>query len=259
MAQRPAALVTGASRGIGRAIAEELGRLKYAVVVNYVKSSDAAAEVAANITAAGGEGLAVKADVADAHERRILLDETLASFGRLDVLVNNAAISSPGRAGDMLDASEDSWDRVFAVNLKGPFFLAQAAARAMIDLVHQGTIASAKIVNISSISGFTASPNRPDYCMAKAGLQMMTGILAQRLAEEKIQVFDVCPGVIASDMTAPVHERYEKMIAQGAWPIRRWGQPEDVARAVSAIVQDYFPFSTGERIHVDGGFHVRTL
>jgi NAD(P)-dependent dehydrogenase (short-subunit alcohol dehydrogenase family) len=143
--------------------------------------------------------------------------------------------------------------------LKGPFFLSQLAARTMIELRAAGTIASGKIINISSISAYAVSTNRADYCIAKSALQTMTWLFARRLAEEQIGVFEICPGVIDTDMTAPVREKYDRMIADGAWPIRRWGRSEDVARAVAAIVSNYFPFSTGERINVDGGFHVREL
>jgi NAD(P)-dependent dehydrogenase (short-subunit alcohol dehydrogenase family) len=148
---------------------------------------------------------------------------------------------------------------VFATNLKGPFFLSQVVARKMIELRQAGIIASGKIINISSISAYAVSTNRADYCMAKAAMQMMTWLLADRLAGEAIQVFELCPGVIASDMTAPVQEKYDRLIAEGLTPIRRWGQPEDVGQAVAAIVSGAFPFSTGERINVDGGFHLRRL
>jgi len=148
---------------------------------------------------------------------------------------------------------------VFDTNLKGPFFLAQMAANEMIRLIAEQKIPDGKIVNISSISAHTVSLNRADYCMTKAAMGMMTKLFAARLAEHKIGVFEICPGVIASDMTAPVTEKYDRLIAEGLWPIRRWGQPEDIAKAVAAVVSDYFPFSTGGRIDVDGGFHIRTL
>ncbi len=258
MPQGPAALVTGSSRGIGRAIAEKLGELGFAVVVNYVSQQEAANQVVAAIESRGGRAIAVQANVGTGDDRRRLLEETLASFGRLDVLVNNAGITSQGRK-DLLEATEESWDAVFDTNLKGPFFLSQAAARAMIERQKAGAQTGGKIINISSISAYAVSTNRADYCMAKAALQMMTWLLADRLAGEGIQVFEVCPGIIASDMTAPVKEKYDRLIAEGLTPIRRWGTPEDVAKAVAAIVSDAFPFSTGERFNVDGGFHLRRL
>lgn len=187
-----------------------------------------------------------------------LIEGTCGEFGRLDVLVNNAGITSQGRK-DLLEATEASWDLVFATNLKGPFFLAQAAAKKMIEGIDGGGLKQGLIVNVSSISAYAATTNRADYCMAKAAMGMMTCLLADRLAEHHIRVFEVCPGVIASDMTAPVQEKYDRLIADGLTPIRRWGTPEDVARAVIALTGDAFPFSTGDRINVDGGFHIRRL
>ena len=252
------ALVTGSSRGIGAAIAVELARQNHAVVVNYLRSAAEAARLVTQIRDQGGQAAAVQGDVGVSGDRQRLLDATWAEFGRLDVLVNNAGITSPGRK-DVLEATEESWDRVFATNLKGPFFLAQLAARRMIEQIQSQRIPRGTIVNISSISAYAVSTNRPDYCLAKAAMQMMTWLFAVRLAEERIRVYEVCPGVIASDMTAPVREKYDRLIADGLSPIRRWGQPEDVAQAVAAVVSDAFPFSTGERINVDGGFHIRRL
>jgi NAD(P)-dependent dehydrogenase (short-subunit alcohol dehydrogenase family) len=257
-ASQPAAIVTGASRGIGRAIAIRLASDGFAATVNYHSSAAAAAEVVREIESAGGKAIAVQADVGAASDRQTLVDRTLQHFGRLDLLVNNAGITSVGRK-DVLEATEESWDTVFATNLKGPFFLAQAAARAMISQVQSGTISRGTIVNVSSISAYAVSTNRADYCLAKAAMPMMTWLLADRLAEHRINVYEVCPGVIASDMTAPVKEKYDKLIAEGLSPIRRWGQPEDVAAAVSLLAAGQLPFSTGERINVDGGFHIRRL
>jgi 3-oxoacyl-[acyl-carrier protein] reductase len=258
MSGRRAAIVTGGSRGIGRAIAEELGRLGYAVAVNYATRQDAADEVVAGIAAGGGEAMALGGNVAVAEHRRRMVDATLARFGRLDLLVNNAGITSPGRK-DILEATEEGWDTVFGTNLKGPFFLSQRAANEMIRQIREGVIPDGRIINISSISAYAVSTNRADYCMTKAAMGVMTQLFAERLAQEGIRVFEVCPGVIESDMTAPVKEKYDRLIAEGLWPIRRWGRPEDVAKAVAAIVSDYFPFSTGERFNIDGGFHIRRL
>lgn len=255
---KPAALITGSSRGIGRAIAEQLARDGYRVVVNYATRPDAAEEVVAGIRAAGGEAIAVGASVAAAEDRRRLMVETLEAFGRLDLLVNNAGITSPGRL-DLLEATEESWDQVFATNLKGAFFLAQAAAREMISERAGGMIERGAIINISSISAFTVSSNRADYCIAKAGMGMMTQLLADRLADDAIYVYEICPGVIASDMTAPVQEKYDRLIAEGLTPIRRWGAPQDIATTVSTLAGGGLPFSTGQRLHIDGGFHIRRL
>jgi NAD(P)-dependent dehydrogenase (short-subunit alcohol dehydrogenase family) len=252
------ALVTGGSRGIGRAIALELGRSGYAVVVNYATRPDAAEQVVADIVAGGGKAVAQQGNVGSADDRRRLLGRTLTEFGRLDVLVNNAGITSQGRK-DLLEATEESWNLVLDTNLKGPFFLTQAAAKIMIGQIRDGVSNTGKIINVSSISAYAVSTNRADYCLTKAAMGMMTHLYADRLAGEGIQVFEICPGVIASDMTAPVKAKYDKLIAEGLWPLRRWGQPEDIARAVAAIVADYFPFSTGQRFDIDGGFHIRRL
>ena len=252
------ALVTGASRGIGRAIAVRLAAEGYRVAVNFHSNRDAAEEVVREIAARSGEGTAIQGDVGASEDRARLVEETITRLGRLDVLVNNAGITSVGRK-DLLEATEESWDRVFATNLKGPFFLAQLAARRMIEQITAGTIARGTIINVSSISAYAVSTNRADYCMAKAAMQMMTWLLADRLAEHGILVYEVCPGVIASDMTAPVKEKYDRLIAEGLSPIRRWGQPEDVAGAVTMLASGQLGFSTGERINVDGGFHIRRL
>ncbi len=258
MIDRPVALVTGASRGIGRGIALTLGRRGYAVGVNYLHSSEAAASVAAEIETQGGAAFAVRGDVGSAADRASLIEQVGDRFGRLDVLVNNAGITSQGRR-DLLEATEESWDLVFDTNLKGPFFLAQLAARRMIAAIDAGRISRGWIVNVSSISAYAASTNRADYCMAKAAMQMMTWLLAARLAEHRIAVYEVCPGVIESDMTAPVREKYDRLLAEGLTPIRRWGTPEDIGQAVLTLVGGAFAFSTGDRINVDGGFHIRRL
>ena len=201
MIDKPVALVTGSSRGIGRGIALALGRDGYAVGINYLRSSEAAAEVVAEIESHGGRAVAIRGDVGLAADRTALIEQVCSHFGRLDVLVNNAGITSQGRR-DLLEATEESWDLVFDTNLKGPFFLAQLAARQMIEAIGAGRIPQGWIINVSSISAYAVTTNRADYCMAKAAMQMMTWLLATRLAEHQIRVYEVCPGVIESDMTA---------------------------------------------------------
>jgi NAD(P)-dependent dehydrogenase (short-subunit alcohol dehydrogenase family) len=257
---QPVALVTGASRGIGRGIALELARRGFAVGVNYVRNREAATEVVGQITAAQGIAVAVQADIGDAEDRDRLMTGVLSAFGRIDLLVNNAGITSPGRK-DLLEATEESWDEVFAVNLKGPFFLAQAVARQMLAQAASPPQGEAEraIINVSSISSFAVSTNRADYCLAKSALPMLTQLLATRLAEHGIRVYDVCPGVIESDMTGPVRDKYDRLIAEGLSPIRRWGRPEDVARVVATLATGGLPYCTGQTVYVDGGFHVRRL
>jgi len=259
MSERSVALVTGAGRGIGRGIAIELGRLGWSVVVNYAGNATAAEECLALVRDAGGDGIPVRADVSSAEDRERLVDETLAAYGKIDLLVNNAGVAPDVRA-DILEAGEASFDRLIAINLKGPYFLTQRVAREMIGQVERAPDAPRpQIVTITSMSAYTASTNRGDYCISKAGLGMMTALYAARLAEHDIRVYEIRPGVIATDMTGAVKEKYDQLIAQGAWPIRRWGNPADIGRAVAAIARGDFPFSTGEVINVDGGFHLRTL
>ena len=211
--------------------------------------------------AAGGDGITVQADIALPADRARLLQEVITAYGRIDLLVNNAGVAPAVRA-DLLEAGEESFDRLININLKGPYFLTQQVALQMIEQIKIGTLNDfglPRIVSITSVSAYTASVNRGDYCVAKAGLAMMTSLFAARLAEYGINVYEVRPGVIATDMTGGVKEKYDKLIEQGAWPIRRWGQPDDVGRAVAAIARGDLPFSTGEVINVDGGFHLRTL
>jgi 3-oxoacyl-[acyl-carrier protein] reductase len=249
----PVALVTGGSRGLGRGICLELARAGYAVVVNFASSRDAAEETLRLI----GDSVPVllcQGDVGLAADRDRLVEETLSAFGRIDVLVNNAGITSQGRK-DVLEATEESWDRVLATNLKGPFFLSQRVAHEM--LARRSALRDPAIVNISSLSAYSVSTNRGDYCISKAGLAMLTQLFALRLAGDGIRVFEVRPGVMETDMTAGAHERYTQLIAEGLTPMGRWGTPEDVGRAVAALVTGAIPFATGEVVNVDGGFHIR--
>jgi 3-oxoacyl-[acyl-carrier protein] reductase len=262
------ALITGASRGIGRGIALELARLGHDLVINYAGNLNAAQQTAWDCGASAQTGgKAVRAEVCQADisrpaDRQKLLDFARQAFGRLDLLVNNAGVAPTVRA-DLLEAGEESFDRLIAINVKGPYFLTQLAARWMIEQRGRAGKATAdyrpKIVTISSISAYTASTNRGDYCVAKAALSMLTPLFAARLAEHGINVYEIRPGIIATDMTGPVKDKYDKLIAEGLTPIQRWGAPEDVGRAVAAIAQDLLPFSTGEVINVDGGFHLRRL
>ena len=262
----PVALITGASRGIGRGIALELAKLGWNLVVNYAGNETAARQTAADAVAAGpSAGRPVRAeicqaDISVAADRARLIAFTKEQFGRLDLLVNNAGVA-PNLRADILEAGEESFDRLININVKGPYFLTQLAAKWMIEQLRapRPALRHPKIVTISSISAYTASTNRGDYCIAKAALSMLTPLFAARLAEHGINVYEIRPGIIATDMTGPVKEKYDKLIAGGLTPIARWGAPEDVGRAVAAIAQDLFPFSTGEVINVDGGFHLRRL
>lgn len=261
------ALITGASRGIGRGIALELAGLGWDLALNYAGNEAAAEKTAADCLACAqshGRSIRVetlRADISLAGDRQRLIDSVRTRFERLDLLVNNAGVAPAVRA-DLLEAGEESFDRLFAVNVKGPYFLTQLAARWMIQQVSVGAPSNPvrpKIVTIGSLSAYTASTDRGEYCMAKAALSMLTPLYAARLAEHGINVYELRPGVIATDMTRPVQEKYDRLIAGGLTPIPRWGTPEDVGRAVAAIAQDLLPFSTGEVVNVDGGFHLRRL
>jgi 3-oxoacyl-[acyl-carrier protein] reductase len=251
------ALVTGGSRGIGRGIATALGRAGWHVVVNYNRSHEAAEETATEIRAAGSKAVLVKADVGVEFGRDRLL-RAAQELGRLDLLVNNAGIA-PRKREDLLYLREHSYDEVMNVNLKAPFFLTQAVARAMIEWIDAGIVERPKIINIGSVSAYASSPTRGEYCISKAGLAMMTALFADSLAVYGINVYEVRPGIIDTDMTSVVKEKYDDLIDEGLTPIARWGTPADVGRAVVAIAEDTLPFSTGEVINVDGGFHLRRL
>jgi NAD(P)-dependent dehydrogenase (short-subunit alcohol dehydrogenase family) len=247
------ALVSGGSRGIGRGICVELARHGYAIAINYAGNDQAARETQ-GLLGGAVDSVLCRADVGDAGDRERMVSAVLDRWDRIDVLVNNAGITSVGRR-DVLEATEESWDRVLAVNLKGPFFLTQRVARAMLERLP--SLKQPVVVNVSSLSAYAVSTNRGDYCVSKAGLGMVTQLFALRLAEHGIRVFEVRPGIIDTDMTAAVRERYTPLIADGLTPIRRWGTPEDVGRAVAALVTGAVPFSTGEVVHIDGGFHLR--
>ena len=253
------AIVTGSSRGIGRGIALALAEQAWRVVINYRSNRTAAEEAGREIEALGVRALIVQADMANPAEVEGLVDATLDRYGRIDLLVNNAGVG-PRERVDMLQVSEASYDEVMTINLKGPFFLTQRVANEMIELVRQKKVQRPKIVNISSISAYTSSPARAEYCLSKAGVSMMTALWADRLAEFGINVYEIRPGIIQTDLTSVVKEKYDRLILEeGLTPIRRWGQPEDVGKAVVAIAQDLLPFSTGEVINVDGGFHLSRL
>ncbi len=239
----------------------ELAKAGGRVAINYAGNEVAANEALELVRAAGGDGFIVQGDVSVASDRARVVAETVRQFGRIDLLVNNAGVAPSVRA-DLLDAGEESFDRLFAINLKGPFFLTQLVAKQMLEQAPDAEGFRGRIVNITSISVYTASTNRGDYCMVKAGLAMMTKLFADRLATAGINVYEIRPGVIATDMTGGVKAKYDKLILEderGISPIRRWGKPEDIGRAVRAIAEDRFPFTTGTAFDVDGGFHLQRL
>jgi len=243
---RPVAIVTGGSRGIGRSIATDLART-HRVIATYRGREDAARSLQEEC---GAE--IFKIDLAHKEDRAGLLAFCHEKFGRLDLLVNNAGMA-PRERRDLLDATEESFDEVVGTNLKGPYFLTQAAARWMKEN------GSGRIVFITSISAYTSSPNRGEYCVSKAGLSMAVKLFADRLAADGITVFEIRPGIILTDMVAPVVAKYEKLVEEGLLPQNRLGTPEDIARVVRSIADGHLDYSTGQALDVDGGFHLRRL
>jgi NAD(P)-dependent dehydrogenase (short-subunit alcohol dehydrogenase family) len=243
---KPVAIVTGASRGIGRAIALELSRT-HNVIATYRGRQDAAESLA---EASGA--VPFRCDISSSADRVALMAFARERFGHLDLLVNNAGIA-PRERRDVVDATEESFDELIATNLKGPHFLTQLAVRWMLD---EG---GGRIVFVTSISSYTASVNRAEYCISKAGLSMSVAVWAQRLAAHGIGVFEIRPGIIRTDMIAAVEHAYEEKIAGGLLPQRRMGEGNDVARAVRAVADGLLDYSTGQVLNVDGGFHIRSL
>ena len=252
------ALITGSRRGIGLGIAVELARAGLDVVLNATSPIDTAGEAIEKVQTSGSQAEYIQADISQKEDREYLISETRDRLGRLDTLVNNAGVA-PLVRDDILVATEESFDRLISINLKGPYFLSQLAANWMIEQKNEHPRRSPNIINISSISAYTASPNRGDYCISKAGIAMMTALFAARLAEHGIGVYEIRPGIVATDLTAPVKDRYDKLIQDGITPIRRWGKPQDVGQAVAAIARGHFSFSTGEVFNIDGGFHLKML
>jgi len=265
MAERPVAIVTGASRGIGKGIAKELASLGYDLVINHFDftaegkpDESKAAQTQKEIKKLGAACESLRGNISSTEDRKKLVALARDKFGRCDMLINNAGVA-PSKRMDILEATEESFDRVLGINLKGPYFLTQLVANWMIEQKKTHPQHALRIVNTSSISAYTSSPARGEYCISKAGVSMMTTLYADRLAEYGIGVFEIRPGIIATDMTSVVKDKYDKMIAEGLTPIKRWGQPEDIARAVGAIAEGRLDFSTGQVINVDGGFHLRRL
>jgi 3-oxoacyl-[acyl-carrier protein] reductase len=243
---KPVALVTGASRGIGRAIAVELSK-SHSVVATYRANQEAAESLRQET---GAE--IIPSDISSATDRDALVACLRTSYGSLDLLVNNAGVA-PRERRDMLEATESSYDDLLSTNLKGPHFLTQQIARWMVEQ-RRG-----RIVFITSISSYTASTNRAEYCISKAGLSMSAALFALRLAADNVQVFEIRPGIVRTDMIAAVEKSYEDKIAAGLLPQRRMGEPQDIARVIRAIADGLLDYSTGQVIDVDGGFHIRGL
>lgn len=249
------ALVTGGNRGIGRGITEALLRAGWRVSI--MATRPAPTDVLAELGELG-EVRYTQGSVADLDDHARYVDETLSEWGRIDALVNNAGVA-PTERNDILVATPESYDRVMDINLRGPYFLTQRVANVLVGQPREGEGVRGTIVNVSSISADTVSINRGEYCLSKAGVGMATQLWAVRLAPEDIVVYEVRPGIIASDMTAGVTEKYDAFFASGAVPMPRWGQPSDVGGAVVQLVAGAMPYSTGDVITVGGGIQIPTL
>jgi NAD(P)-dependent dehydrogenase (short-subunit alcohol dehydrogenase family) len=263
MNKKPVALITGAGRGVGRGIALELANSGYDIagldiVFEPENKKKGLFEVKELLGALGAGFQPVQGDISDLACHEKILADVLGQFGRIDLLVNNAGVAPLVRL-DILDTTPESFDRVFGINARGAFFFTQKAARQMVLQVKRSPDPRPAIVFITSISAAVSSPSRAEYCISKAALSMTAALFADRLAEFGINVYEIRPGVVETDMTAPVRERYDKLIAEGLVPQKRWGFPEDVGKAVAALARGYFPFSTGLVLEVSGGMNIRRL
>lgn len=251
-------LITGGSRGIGLGIAKELAKKGYNIAINGMREPEQVSQVLQELKTWGTAVIYCQGDVSSSQDRDKIIETTLNSFKQIHVLVNNAGVG-PKKRTDLLQATEESYDRVMGINLKGPFFLTQKVADHMIENKSADSGYEGCIINVSSISATMASTERGEYCLSKAGMSMMTKLFAVRLGEHNIPVYEVRPGIIKTDMTAGVIEKYEKKIAAGLTVQQRMGHPEDVGRVVSALVENNFPYSTGQVVMVDGGLTVPRL
>lgn len=261
------ALVTGSSRGLGRGIALELSKIGFSVAIHYSENQEAALETLRLCEKSKISTFQTfeifKADISKKDDRHLLIDTVMRGMGNIDVLVNNAGRAPDVRA-DILVASEESFEKLLAVNLEGPYFLTQYLAQQWFEKMNhdhdgQSEKNSKIVIFVTSISAETASIGRGEYCISKAGLAMASKLWAVRLAELGVQVFEIRPGIMDTDMTKAVHDMYEQRISQGLVPQKRWGLPEDIGKTVAALASGYFSFSTGSVIHVDGGFHISRL
>ena len=246
------ALITGGTRGIGFGIAKHLAQNGFDLAVNGVREEKAVADILQELRNAGADVLYCQGDVSLTDKRKKIIQQVKEHFGKLHVLVNNAGVA-PKERKDILETTEESFDRLMAVNLKSTYFLSQLVANWMIEQKKADTSFTSCIINISSVSATAANVNRGEYCVSKAGMSMVTQLFAVRLGEFDIPVYELRPGVIDTDMTAAVKEKYDKLIAEGLTVQARWGYPDDVGKAVSALAMGNFSYSTGQVIMVDGG------
>lgn len=258
MINKKVAIVTGAARGIGFGIAKKLSDDGFAIAIMDVMSDDEALHGLSEIKESGVPVLYMRGDISNAVDRENFVKAVIEEFGRIDILVNNAGVA-PRERKDLLEMTEESFQFVVDINIKGTMFLTQLVANKMIELINNGTKIEPVIINISSMSAYTSSVSRGEYCISKAGVSMLTKLYADKLSEYGINVYEIRPGIIYTDMTKVVKDKYDNLIESGLTPIKRWGYTEDIAQAVSAFSSGKFCYSTGEVINVDGGFHLRRL
>lgn len=252
------ALITGGTRGIGFGIAKSLAARGYSLAVNGVRDKAAAAGQLRELSQYGGKVVYCRGDIGNAVDRKKIVEEAFDALGSINVLVNNAGVA-PKKRVDVLEVDEEGYDFVVDTNLKGTFFLSQDIARRMIASKSSNPQYECCIITITSVSAEVASINRGEYCIAKAGLAMMTKLLTARLGEANIPVYEVRPGIIATDMTSGVKEKYDRLIGEGLTIEKRWGTPEDIGRIVATLADGDIPYSTGQVIFADGGMGVRRL
>ncbi|MBL7968073.1 MAG: 3-ketoacyl-ACP reductase [Prolixibacteraceae bacterium] len=252
------AFVTGGTRGIGLGIAIELAKSGFDLAVNGIREEAAVKPVLEDLKRLGVQVIYVRGDVSNKDDRQRMVEEILDRFGKINVLINNAGIAPPERK-DILEATEESFEYVLKVNLQGPYFLTQLVANQMISLKQQNPEDFFCIVNVSSVSATVASVNRGEYCISKAGIAMATKLWAARLGEFNIPVYEIQPGVIKTDMTSGVQEKYDRLFQQGLAIQQRWGTPEDIGKVAAAMASGNMPYSTGQVVMVDGGMTVQRL
>ncbi len=252
------ALITGGSRGIGLGIAKALAKEGFDLAINGVRAESSVMEVLVELRSFGVKVIYCQGDISDHNSRKAIIEKVQNEFGRLNVLVNNAGVA-PKERNDILVASEESFEYVVGTNLKGTYFLTQMAANWMVEQKNAEQDFEGCIINVTSVSATVASANRGEYCIAKAGLSMVTQLFAARLGEYQIPVYEIRPGVIATDMTSGVKEKYDKLFSDGLAVQNRWGQPDDIGKAAAALSRGDFPYSTGQVIMVDGGMTIQRL
>lgn len=258
MKEKKVVLITGGSRGIGLGIAKSLAARSYGLAINGMRGEKDVLPILNNLRALGVDVIYCQGNISLTEDRQRIIEKVKSSFGQLNVLINNAGIVSDERK-DILEASEYSYESVMKTNLQGPYFLSQEIAKWMIQQKEADKKHKASIINVSSVSATIASVNRGEYCLSKAGISMMTKLFAVRLAEYNIPVYEIRPGIIKTDMTLAVQEKYDKLFLEGITLENRWGLPEDIGKAVTALVEGQIPYATGQVINVDGGLTIQTL